>query len=868
MKKSFGLLFLVILVPVLIWAAAPQKASLTPLPGPSQPMQLNVNYSEYNDGWIDVFKVPIVGTDAVDLRGRRTLDAFDSTFFLDDFEGGYAMWTAEDLTDVPQPFPYWHLDDTLAWGGTGQAWYCADSNFSPGAGGGYDNHQLHYLISDTLDLTSAATPITLAFKARWKIETPGTSTSGGCTYNLWDTWNVWVSTNLGETWTVTTPTSPAYTGTSSYAFGKEFEMGCNIPGYGGTQASYVDCIFSLSGLAGQDSVLIRWAFCSDPAQCTSDDATLFGLIIDSIRVTDASRAVLLSNNGEADEFTSVAGFTRPPPSGITWEYLTGDDPMEYHSANHSWHAAVDTNLLQMITSPEIVLPTGYDLVRVRYWVYCDMPDYDGDNDGGLDDLFDFWIHDVDSATDRRIIYDWAKDFGNPPPDGNSALGWVRRSQAAHSGTGGYTLDDINLTAWAGRTVQIMFRHNTDDNDDGGVGQGLYIDDVELWCSRAYQIDMATRNFNFKFPTTVGLTQSYNYQLYNAGLTSIGNQLRHRIRFYRPNGTQWFDSSLVPGVTLLPGRDTTLYRNWTPAVSGSFRMWVYGTYTGDEDLTNDTTRTPVNVPLNADSNLAVTVRPAGQYELAYHLREMGNAFLNPRYVRYTPSADGVPSDSLANGFDVTTVRVVWQFDADIADSSATSWIEFWSDSLADHPGHLLKRFVTEIDTNETVGATTKVRWWTLDVSGTPELTGLHGNFWISVTSKDSINGGPDPLPMGKSVDPVVYDGHSFVVRLDSLNAFRPSPGRYLIQTTIKPNHTPGTVHNLVVRRDGETNDIILNWSATAFASGYKVYRLTNVSYGYSQGTLLTPTPISATTYTDSGIIGTATTKYYYLVIAAN
>jgi hypothetical protein len=691
---------------------------------------------------------------------------------------------------------------------------------------------------------------------------------GTCNYNLWDTWNVWVSTDLGQTWTVATPTSPAYTGTSSYAFGEEFSMGCNIPGYGGAQADYVNCIFSLNSLAGHDSVLIRWAFCADPAECTSDDPSLFGVIIDSIRVTDASRAVLLSNDGEADEFTSIAGFAYPPPSGLTWEWRAGTDPTQYHSATHCWHASEDTSLLQIITSPEVVLPTGYDLIRARYWVYCDMPDYDGDNDNSLDDLFDFWVHDVDSAVDRRIVYDWAKDFGNPPPDGNSALGWVLRSQAAHSGTGGYTLGDINLTAWAGRTVQIMFRQITDNNNDGGIGTGLWIDDVELWCSRAYQTDLATRNFNFSFPTTVGLTQSYNYQLYNAGLSNLGNQIRHRLRFYRPNGTQWFDSLIVTGATLTPGHDTTLYRNWTPAVTGSFRMWVYGTYLGDQDNTNDTTRTPLNVPLNSDSNLAVTVRPAGQYELAYHTREVSNAFLNPRYVRYTPQADGVPADSLSNGFDVTTVRVVWQYDEQIADSSATSWIEFWSDSLTDYPGHLLKRFEVEIDTAHTIGALSKVHWWTLDVSGTPELTGLHGNFWISLTPKDSINGSPAPLPMGKSVDPVVYDGHSFVIRLDSLGAFRPSPGRYLIQTTIVPNHTPGSVHNLVALRDGETNDVILNWGATTFATGYKVYRLTNVSYGYSQGTLLTPTPITATTYTDSGIIGTGTTKYYYLVIAVN
>lgn len=855
MRRSFVVLAFFLLVPALLWAATP-ATSLIPLA--LEPNATMESYQEYNDGWIDVFKVPIIGTDAVEPRGRNGLDAFDSTFFFDDLEGTYAPWVTEDLT-IP-PDPYWHLDDTLALGATGQAWYCGDTTLTPaGYGGGYADEVMMHLISDTLNFSAATSPINLAFKARWSVETPGGETPP---YDMWDGWNVWASTDLGATWSLLTPTSPAYTGNNSFAWGDIWGYGAGIGAYGGTNADYTDISFSLNALAGNGNVLLRWSFASDGGFSSLDDPSMFGVVIDSIRVTDAS-TTLYSNDGTEDELISTTG--NPPASGTTWEYLAGS-ATEYHSATHAWHAPVDTSLLQTITSPSVVIPTGYDLVRARYWVYCDMPDTDGDNDDALDDFFDFWVNDVDSGTFRRIVYDWAKDFGNPAPDGNSALGWVLRSQAAHPGTGGYTLGDIVLTPWAGRTVKIMFRHRTDPNDDGGVGTGLYIDDVELWCTRAFAVDMASRDFNFNFPTTVGLTQSYNYTLYNAGLDLLGNQLRHRIRFYRPNGTQWFDSSIVTSGSLALGQDTVLYRNWTPQVTGSHRMWVYATYVGEQDRSNDTSRTPTNVPLNADSNLAVTVRQAGEYELAYHMRSMANAFLNPRYIRYTPLADGVPTDSAAI-FDITKVRIVWQFDATIADSSATSWIEFWSDSLPDYPGHLLKRFEVEIDTSETIGALGRVHWWTLDVSGTPELSGLSGNFWVSVTPKDSIAGGPAPLPMGRSVDPVVYDGHNFVVRLDSLNAFRPSPGRYLVQTTIVPSRMPGTVEDLVVIRDGVTNDVTLTWDATINATGYKVYRMTSPTQDYLTGTLLTPTPITATTYTDSGILSSAT-KNFYVVVAVH
>ena len=108
---------------------------------------------------------------------------------------------------------------------------------------------------------------------------------------------------------------------------------------------------------------------------------------------------------------------------------------------------------------------------------------------------------------------------------------------------------------------------------------------------------------------------------------------------------------------------------------------------------------------------------------------------------------------------------------------------------------------------------------------------------------------------------LYDGHSFVVRQDSSNAFMPSPGRYLIQTTIGNRKA---VTDVTVYRDSGTNNVTVRWSAPTQCSKYLVFRLDDPEQDYHDGDQLTPTPITDTFYTDVGAVGSD--KYFYVVIA--
>ena len=853
MRKNIVILMVLVLVATGAAFAAtlpthqgPVKAAKEPV-APVQTAPAPVS----NDGYFDIFPVQMGG----DLDGGgRHLDYLDSTVTFDDYEGGQPAWISADL----DAGVFWHLNDTLN-AGYEPSWWCADECLGVvgSTKGAYNDHWLQYLISDTFSLAGLFGP-TLKFLAHWKIEDPGGEPTG---YDMWDAWNVWYSTDLGANWTVlgnnppTYEPDPPYTGSSSYAFGEEWGMGQGIPGYGGTGDTDVfqEIVFNLNEIGPAQQVLLRWAFCSDPAFSGADNPSYYGLMIDSIRVTGGP-ITRLSNDGELDEFAVEVGVE----TADTWVY----DNTTSHSATHSWNATPAYNNFRGLYSYPITLPTGYETLTIRYWVWCDMPDSDGDGDNSLEDYYQVVISDATCLAWSQVVYDYGYDNFEDAPGGNSLTGWVLRT----NGLIDAAQFPIDVSAYAGQTVRIGFRITTDADDDGGVASGLHVDDVEVIASRRYDDDLATRDLIVPFPTTVGFATSFDYTVYNEG---INPQTPVNTDYWvkRPDASTQISGSVNLPVPFETGDDSTITVNWTPDACGSHLVGSRSNLTGDDDTSNDTTETPINSPLDPDKNLAVEVRPEGLYELAYHTRTILSGFINPRYVRYTPVADGVPSPDV-DVYDILQIKVMWQFEEELADTGGTAWIEFWEDSTADHPSDsLIYRLVTKIDTNETIGRVAEPNWWTYDLSDIPELQNHSGDFWVSVSSMDSTGdtSGTSPLPtlLGESVVPDAYDGHNFVVRLDSLpdQPLMPSPGRYLIQTMIgqaKP------VDNLTVLRDGVSSDVTLRWTALGGCATYKVYRLTTPDQDYTTGTLLTPTPITAATYTDAG--ATATGKYFYVVIA--
>ncbi|OQY29974.1 MAG: hypothetical protein B6244_01565 [Candidatus Cloacimonetes bacterium 4572_55] len=372
--------------------------------------------------------------------------------FEDDFENGVNGWTTVDASALPDPYVRWHVSDFEAY--EGDSWWCGNPEYN-----GYDNHWLQYLDTIELDLSSA-TNATLTFMATWEIEAPGGEPDP---YNGWDTANMWISEDGGDTWEVLDPSSgPAYTFTDSYAFGDEWAFGPGIAGWGGSSNGWQEITADLSAYT-TDEVKIRFAFCSDPAASTADgNPTWHGFHVDNIVVSDGTNDIF-TNDGEDNGDLAASGGAPPDASGDFWELSDGSS----HSSSHAWNCPDGHYLLQnALVSPSIELPAEADIINFRFWLWCDMGDFDGDDDGSLDDLYRVQIS-TDGIGFEPVFYDYGDDTR---PGG---LAWTEYLPGmAFNGN-----IDMDLIAYAGETIQLRWIVESDGDDDGGIDSGLWIDDV-------------------------------------------------------------------------------------------------------------------------------------------------------------------------------------------------------------------------------------------------------------------------------------------------------------------------------------------------------------------------------------------------------
>jgi hypothetical protein len=80
----------------------------------------------------------------------------------------------------------------------------------------------------------------------------------------------------------------------------------------------------------------------------------------------------------------------------------------------------------------------------------------------------------------------------------------------------------------------------------------------------------------------------------------------------------------------------------------------------------------------------------------------------------------------------------------------------------------------------------------------------------------------------------------------------------------PTLPPAPANDLVAYKDGD--GLRLWWSPTHLANGYLVYRMTNAQQDYTAGELLTPTPVTETTFLDTTALGLSARYFFYQVIA--
>ena len=276
----------------------------------------------------------------------------------------------------------WHPSATDSY--DGNSWWCSDE--SVGASGGYLDSWIQFM--DTPSFTVPANG-TMSADMKWTIESPaGAVVAGTCT-DGWDAANVQISVDGGTSWELLTATSPLFAYDFQCGYGwlwnsSEYDTNGSLnhlaAGWGGDSGGWNNISFDLSQYAGQEA-MIRFAFGSDPAYCTLDDASITGFLVDNVLVEGA-----LDCNPENGCETSV--------SGAVW----------------------------------------------------------------VDQFYDYF--------DDGTTYD-------PRPGSN---GW-EEYLPGYPFNGNVFLD---ISDFAGKDVMFRIQSRYDDNDDGGVGAGLFIDDFRIY----------------------------------------------------------------------------------------------------------------------------------------------------------------------------------------------------------------------------------------------------------------------------------------------------------------------------------------------------------------------------------------------------
>jgi hypothetical protein len=388
---------------------------------------------------------------AITHQNVNTAPVREDVFYQEGFENGLNGWVVQDGT---LPSSMWHISNLATAEGMTphgtSSWWMGDETI-----GGYINQV--YVVLDTPVVNALPASTHLTFDLAYACEDPAGATAP---YTGWDGCDVRISTDNGATWTVIAGT-PAYNCTSLYSFGFIHGEGANMAGWGGTSDGWQTADFDLSTYAGQN-VKIRFAFASDGAFCTTNDGSLFGMIVDNIQLAS------YSNNAEAGEggmtYTSMvgvggqlfhiadAGATAPSP---THALVCSNDQGSYNSGMLDW-----------AISPSITLPTSGD---IRADVFAQGL-FD-DNDAWPD--VDFWHFEV--SPDNGTAWNYMSNPGDDPNGDDYVYSDIPDAWTAWSTgyqQGGY------VTMFAGQTVK--FRLGFESDADTPIGTGLMFDNFTVY----------------------------------------------------------------------------------------------------------------------------------------------------------------------------------------------------------------------------------------------------------------------------------------------------------------------------------------------------------------------------------------------------
>jgi len=703
------------------------------------------------NGTVSLQAMPVPVRD-ITTPGRDAGDedsvVYEMGFENNDWEG----WTTID--EQPKSDQEWHTSQQNAFE-DGSSWWCANED-----SGGYGNHWLQYLMTPVLNLNGLQS-LKLTFKLYYACEDPSGNPPGAGyeEYDAWDGCNVWISTDGGDSWDVIEPVSPDYDYTSLFSFGWEWGMGPDVPGWCAYSDGWLDAEFNLANYAS-DNVRIRWAFCSDPAWDTADDANAIGMVVDNLQIS-AGDDVIWSNDGsEAGDMELDQG----PISGDHWE-ITNQDA---HSSDYSAHCPISAKLMDALVTPAIEVPSAEYYTYFDFWVRCDtrMSNSNPEVDNGLDDFFSVWIQPEDGEW-IRMVYDyadtaredtarpgqwflphhlnWWTEFGYYGPD----TAFQRRPD--------WEVEDwqykLNLTPFAGETIYLKWVLQTDWVMTDPQGTGIWIDDFKVNVSARDANDVGVDWLKVPYPMTMGFPTRCGLNIKNYGMAdqNVINKYfqideNTPVRVGNPGGLQ-SDSSTILSFYVGSGQQSFPYAD-------TVNIYGIAGLDGDQNNANDSYEVK-----------DVVIYPPGILSLGYDQWSYRYRFIDfgPGHgpmVYFTPRADGYRLN-----YDLKALRVRW---SDVQTENTITTLHIYADNRG-VPG-------AEIYSDD-LTVTADVVWpfvHVIDLTGVQELQGRIGNFWVwfEIQREDhwpEIIGDTPDLNLYLGPDEVVhyydFDGQTLTERPD-------------------------------------------------------------------------------------------------------
>jgi hypothetical protein len=585
----------------------------------------------------------------------------DSIYFSEDFENGMNGWEAVDMTAMA---PVWHASEFMSL--DGNAWWSGLE-----ALGGYDNHWLQYLDTPTITVTSDGT---FSFDLHVAVEG---AAGASAPYDGWDGCNVWMQVDGGD-WQVAEGFSLPYTVSSLYSFGFEFGMGEGIPGWTDV-IDWQNVTFDLQDYVGND-LAFRFAFCSDPAYATPSDAGIYGMMVDNI-VLECGGEILLDNDADGTEVPApLVASSGGEPAGSTWALSDADS----HTGSYSMNGGPGYSLSNAVVSPVYSLPEGLDM-WLEFWILSDLLDAAG---GGGSTLEDYYY--VEVSTNGVAWETMFYDYTDPERPGSNGE-W----EDFVPGLPFNNNMEMSLNAYAGMDIQLRFRMTTDDNDDGGSGTGIWVDDVEIWGSDVPANDLAVTKIVPSYPRTEGMDSEVFVEV-----TNFGSEDRLQVLAWLKANEEMVGPCLprmdIPGLSI--GSSSAV---WTPELVGENELMAYATNPDDQNNSNDTLWVS-----------PIDVLPAGEMLFGY-------SYVDPAF--YFSAGDPamfVELDYETIDFSLTEIQL-GLYDPDGNAGGKVIRIHVMNDA----DGMPADEFYTEDFTLTTQDALT---FWTFPLAGDVNVT---GNFWV-------------------------------------------------------------------------------------------------------------------------------------------